>query len=707
MLITPLWSEQRIGLALSGGGARGYAHIGVLKVLDEEGIKPDYIAGTSIGSLIGALYSKGYSALEIEKMALDGRLNLLAESTNNRSEIHIMQKHWQPYGNFKVPLSKYFVPIIPSGLEYGQQLQLHLFELFFPDYYLDSFDSLQTPFRAVSTNFKSGELEAFNSGTLNEVCRASMNTPSLLEPFSYKNNLYVDGGLVQNLPCETVVKIGSDYVIASKVNSKLRENPEFNNFVQNFDQAMNIAITENVKKSIRCCSLLIEPDLSGITNYQFNLIKEIIDLGETEARKHIEDLRNLKHSDNSKYHTLSLSSIDDRSKISFTKLMVEGNKGFSSLQIKEFLQLEKNVKYTAQEITSAFDKAYSTGLFEFIYPRLVKKNNKVYLYAILKEKPQKHLSLNLSYNNYEDLCAGVVFEFTNYLVRNSQLLMEIEMGGRNEVQMDFVKNYGRYSGMYFRLFPYYKESKLYTYDQKFWRTGSFLAQEYGATAGLGFYFGQLFNIELFSYEYNFDIVRGVDDASIDEKTSSFGVGFKINQDSIDNVSFPMSGSRFMFKLNLAHPDYLSDVKTQKIHGKVLFCDHLLDNLSLSLSSEYGSYLKYSDVSQYQDFFIGGVDSFPGYRAKQISAPSFKTFSFGLNWKIYNNLFLQGYAGVINYSDSDDWDPWSNFVNGGSISLGYNTIAGPIKLGVGTNEETEPDFFISFGFSHDIFEFSHR
>ncbi len=706
LLFSPLLGEQKIGLALSGGGARGYAHIGVLKVLDEVGLKPDYISGTSIGSLIGALYAKGYSAIEIEKFALDGSLNLLFNDTADRSDKHIMQKHWQPYGNVKVPLSKHFLPEIPSGLQYGQQLQMHLFELFSPDFEMNTFSSLPIPFNAVATNFKTGEIVKFDSGSLHEVCRASMNTPSLLEPFDYKNNLYVDGGLVQNLPCETVIEMGADFVIGSKVNSNLKQNPEKNNFVQNFDQAMNITITENVKKSIECCNLLIEPGLTGINNLQFKKMKEIINIGEVEARKHIKILTKLAQT-KAIQPTKFRPTLSTYNEISFQKIKVRGNKGFTSLQIREFLQLEKNVKYSVQDIINAFNKAYSTGLFEYIYPRLIQDRAKPYLYVILKEKPQKHLSLNLSYNNYDDLSAGVVFDFTNYLVKNSQLLLEVELGGRNEVQADFVKNYGRYSGLYFRVFPYYKESKLYTYDSNFWRTDSFLVQEFGATTGIGIYFEQLFNLEGFFFYNNFDIIQGNDITSLDEETKSFGVGLKVHQESIDNISFPMSGSLFMLKYNYAHPDYLSDVKTQKIHGKIKFCDKLVDRLSLSVSSEYGSYQRYEETTQYQEFYIGGVDSFPGYRAKQISAPIFKTIGFGLNWNVFKKLYLMGYAGVITYSDSDDWDPWSDFVNGASLTIGYDTIMGPIKVGIGSNEETEPEYFINFGFNHDIFEFSHR
>ncbi|MBN2828805.1 MAG: patatin-like phospholipase family protein, partial [Candidatus Cloacimonetes bacterium] len=487
-----LYGQYKTGIALSGGGARGYAHIGVLKVFDEIGLKPDCLVGTSIGSLIGALYANGYSAIDIEQLALKGELDLTSDDKIPRDQTHIMRKHWAPFGNVRVPLNNYFLPEIPSGLIYGQILQMRLFKLFYPGREYASFDELPIPYRCVATNFTTGEITVFDSGSLSEVCRASLNTPSILEPFQYMGELYVDGGLLQNLPCQTVKDMGVDFVIGVKVNSPLRSNPSDNNFVQNFDQALNIAITENVKNSISCCDLLIEPELDGFTNTDFDKIKEIIDLGELEARKHIKLLTKLKQSHEREPVTFK-AAFTNSPKISFDKINVKGNNGFTRLQIREFLQLHNDTVYSENDIEMAFNKTFNTGLFEYIYP-VFSGTDPSTLSVYLKEKPQKNISLNLSYNDYDNLSAGIIFDFTNYLVKNSQLLLEIELGGRNEVQADFIKNYGRYSGLYTRIFPYYEESKIYTYDEDYLRTNSYRAKEYGVTTGIGIYAGQLFII---------------------------------------------------------------------------------------------------------------------------------------------------------------------------------------------------------------------
>jgi NTE family protein len=700
-----LWSQHKIGLALSGGGARGYAHIGVLKVIDESGLKPDYIAGTSFGSLIGALYAKGYSATELEEMALKGELNIITEDSIPRDQTHIMRKHWAPYGNISVPLNNYFLPEIPSGLTYGQHLQMQLYRLFYPDKDYASFDDLSIPFRCVATEFSTGKLTVFDSGALSEVCRASMNTPSILEPFYYKDQFFVDGGLIQNLPCQTVKEMGADFVIAIKVNSPLRPDPDNNNFVQNFDQALNIAITENVKNSIACSDLLIEPKLEGYTNLDFDKIREIIDLGEQEARKQIKLLTKLSETKENDPVTIR-KTVSNPSRITIDNIRIKGNRGFTRLQIREFLQLQGKKTYGQNEIDSAFKKTFNTGLFEYIYPTYV-VDDKSTLVVNLKEKPQKNLALNLSYNDYDNLSAGVVIELTNFIAKNSQLVTEVELGGRNEIQSDFIKNYGRYSGLYTRIFPYYNESRVYTYNEDFWKTNSYRAKEYGLTTGIGFYVEQLFIVEAFAYNYNFHLLRDVTPNEMNEETASSGLGFKIYQETLDNYSFPMSGSRFILKYNTAKKGALSDVNTKKVYSKLFFSDKILEQLSVNFTIEYGSYHQYSQTSQYQEFYIGGPESFPGYKVKQISAPIFKIFGLGMTWNFYKNLYLQNYTGAINYASSDNWNPWTDFNYGTSLNLGYSSMFGPVKLGVGINNQTKLDYFISVGYNFNIFEFAHR
>jgi outer membrane translocation and assembly module TamA len=239
------------------------------------------------------------------------------------------------------------------------------------------------------------------------------------------------------------------------------------------------------------------------------------------------------------------------------------------------------------------------------------------------------------------------------------------------------------------------------------RTNSYLGQEFGGTAGIGFYVGQLFIAEAFAYHYNFELFRDISMEDISDELSSAGVGFKFYQETLDDYSFPMTGSRFIFKYNYAQKEFLSDVDTRKVYSKLFFSDKISSRLSLNFSIEYGSYHEYTEASQYQDFYLGGSDSFPGFKFKQISAPIFKTFGLGLTWNIYKNFYLQNYAGAMNYAKSDIWDPWEDFTYGGSMILGYKNIFAPVKVGIGFNDQTGVSYFVNVGYNFDIFEFSHR
>ena len=213
--------SPRVGLVLSGGGARGAAHIGVLKVFEQEGIPIDCIAATSFGSLVGGLYSLGYSAGEIEEImsgqdwdsvftdAPQRRLTRLLDRRDARHQVRISFREWNPE--------------LPTGLLEGQRL-METLDRFITDRLLRAdydFDRLPIPFRAVATNLIDGKTYVFRKGSMTEALRASMAIPLLFTPLEKDGMLLADGGLTDNLPVDVVLGMGADIVIAVDVTSRL------------------------------------------------------------------------------------------------------------------------------------------------------------------------------------------------------------------------------------------------------------------------------------------------------------------------------------------------------------------------------------------------------------------------------------------------------------------------------------------------------
>ncbi|MDD4310790.1 MAG: patatin-like phospholipase family protein, partial [Candidatus Cloacimonetes bacterium] len=289
-------NAQALGYALSGGGARGFAHIGVLKVLEEEGIKPDYIAGSSIGAIIGAIYAMGYTPQEIEDICLEMDWEQLTRDEHTRRDLYIGQKRWAPYGNAVFELNEAWVPQLPSSVFVGNKINLELFRVFAPAAQVDKFADFPIPFACNATNLITGKPASFTQGSLMRALRASMSIPSLVKPFEIDDQVYIDGGVSQNLPVNLLHEMGADKVIGIKVNSKLRGKEELNNLVEILDQTINIGITRNLHANLENCDFLLEPSLDGYSATDFQHLKEIIDIGEATAREYLEEIRLFKSS---------------------------------------------------------------------------------------------------------------------------------------------------------------------------------------------------------------------------------------------------------------------------------------------------------------------------------------------------------------------------------------------------------------------------
>ncbi|MEL6842188.1 MAG: patatin-like phospholipase family protein, partial [Bacteroidota bacterium] len=200
-------TRPKIGLALSGGGAKGLAHIGVLKILEENGIRPDYISGTSMGAIIGGLYSIGYTTEQLEEMAYS--LDWGSYFSDRVPEYYrpIEDKLSPAQYQLSFPLHE-GKPELPKGLIAGEKLRLLLTRLTIPVHDTPNFDQFGIPFSCVATDLVSGEGIVFRSGDLPDAIRCSASIPSVMEPSQQDETMLVDGGLVRNFPVEDVLAMG-------------------------------------------------------------------------------------------------------------------------------------------------------------------------------------------------------------------------------------------------------------------------------------------------------------------------------------------------------------------------------------------------------------------------------------------------------------------------------------------------------------------
>lgn len=286
----PYYQSQRpkITLALSGGGARGLAQIGVLKVFEQHGIPIDGIAGTSMGAIVGGLFAVGYSANKIENLVHQIQWNEIIQDAPLRDQLFLSQKEEKARYILQLRL-KGFSPEIPSAYTSGQKLTTLLTELIMKSSYscISDFDNLGIPFRALATDLLTGEGVVLEEGSLIDALRASMTIPLLFTPVQMNGMMLVDGGLVQNLPVSEARLLGGDWVIAIDTSSKLRNPDALNAPWEIADQVTTIMQNDRVRSEIEKADVAIRPFLEDVSNTDFGRIETIIQSGEEAAEKAI------------------------------------------------------------------------------------------------------------------------------------------------------------------------------------------------------------------------------------------------------------------------------------------------------------------------------------------------------------------------------------------------------------------------------------
>ncbi|MQR01283.1 patatin-like phospholipase family protein [Glaciimonas soli] len=287
--------RPRIGLVLSGGGARGYAHLGVLKVLEELHVPVDYIAGTSMGAVVGGLYASGLSANNLETKLNKTNLSDIAFDRNERQQLTESQRednYQYPiglnagYGDGKLK--------IPAGLVQGNRL-LALMQNWTPQLPGNiNFDDLPIPFRAVATDLGTGEEVVLTHGSLPRAIRSSMAVPGLFAPYELDGRTLVDGGLVSNLPVQQARDMGADIIIAVNISTPLEDAANLESATSVAQQMITILLRQNVKAQLALLKpddVLIEPDLGDISVTDFARGKDGVAAGEKAAQQMTEKLR--------------------------------------------------------------------------------------------------------------------------------------------------------------------------------------------------------------------------------------------------------------------------------------------------------------------------------------------------------------------------------------------------------------------------------
>lgn len=480
-LVAGAADRPKIGLVLSGGGAKGLAHIGVLEAIDSAGLNIDYITGTSMGAIIAGMYAAGYNGKEIRQMGLSmDWMGAITSGTTRFEDLNIDAR--DDYGNsiIEMPVDEGLKFKMHTGFFEPQEVILKLQELFFPVYKVKDFSKLKIPFKCIATDLRDGGAVVIDKGDLALATRSSMAIPGVFSATKYKDTQLVDGGVVRNFPVKDVKEMGADYVIGVNLFEGLTDPNDLTNALDVMMQVINFRDANDLVTEKSICDMILEPNVTGYSAASFGSSQTLLAIGDTIGRdfypffKHLAD--SLYHGYGLEYNKAEgIGNYDKKVRVEGFDFV--GLKNTSSHLLLTNLNLHVGEEYTVQELNDAVRLAHTSQYYSNIRYELnpVDDGNGVRLKFFIEELPMSFANIGLSYNSFTGASLMLGYKRKNLLTQRSiteaKIAISESFRARLYHKMYFGEDYNRYVKLQYDIamfdIPVYgKHNKIALYDYK-------------------------------------------------------------------------------------------------------------------------------------------------------------------------------------------------------------------------------------------------
>ncbi|TKG95463.1 hypothetical protein EYV94_08455 [Puteibacter caeruleilacunae] len=704
--------RPKIGLVLSGGGAKGFAHVGVLKVIDELGIPIDYIAGTSMGSIIGGFYAIGYSGKDIETMISSQNWENLLSDHVSRTYIPFHQKETYERYALSFPIKPKGIDL-PIGIVKGQNV-INLFERLSIDYHDETdFKKLPIPFVCVATNIESGEAVVLDKGYLPEALRASMAIPTFFSPVEIDDKLLLDGGMVNNYPVKELVKMGADIVIGVDVQSGPKTKEELGSFVDIINQTVSLMALNEYKKNIDFVDINIKPHIPEYSVGSFNDADSLIARGEQKAREYIDQLKALKQKYNLKKNGIkNYTPPTDSTSYVINKIKIEGLEEVSSSLVLGKLNIETPDTVTLQTIDRGISRIYGSRYFDKVDFKLSGDGEKE-LTLRIKERTTNRFNVGFHYDS--DNNAGVLLNTTlrNKLKSGSRLSFDLKLAEKPHFVTTYNVDNGLKPGL--TLKGEYIDTEVNAYDNGD-KIGNFDLDHLNfdiSTHSIfkeSYSFGIGARLEYYKASSNFSIpIPEGESSSLEDIYYTYYTFLRF--DTHEKTYYPKSG------ISLYGEYKLVTTNGVKLEGtkRPLSVASLKFQKAISVTDAFTVYPKFygrvvwgKTVPEFYNSYVGGIDQtdyfdiqvpFVGLERMEIPSKVAFVLRTDLQFELFRNnyLILQPNVGrlVQDVNDSFETGEW---VVGGGITYSYNSLIGPMEISLmHSNKSSKFLNYISLGY----------
>ena len=702
-------NDLKVALVLSGGGAKGYAHLGVLKVLEKENIKIDYIAGTSIGAFVGTLYSIGYSIDDIEKVLDNLNTESFLESGTDLTGLDLDKKDSLKKYSFYINFDNNLNYSLPKGLRETEEFYLVVKNLLKNYENIKNFDNFPIPIRVIATNLNTGETKSFSEGDIAKVLTASMAIPTIFEPVEVNGALYVDGLVSRNLPVEEAYDMGADLVIASDVGTPVVKKDNYN-ILSVLNQMVAIQSSYITKGSKGKATVLISPDIKNISATDTTKRKDLINLGEVAAQNQISKLKEFPKASSNRER----AEVEKEKQNNFIISKIEYDQKFDKNTIDILNNFFRSLLYkpiSESDIEKKIVDVYNSKYMDKLY------------YTI--ENDILHLNGEKGHLNR----IGVGFNYQTGYGTTFNLGTDLFFNGKFGNSINLNLKFGDYLGADLGTLTYYgiknrfgvftdtgyNESPFFLYENRR-KLAKFMNREAYFEIGL---FTQPNNNSMISYGAlsKFSSLKqdtgGNLSQNLEYSENQTKTYLRLKYDTLDSISNPMRGVKGEFIYNFA-----SSIGTAKsnLYGPAYSVKGYIP-INPKLSFVYGlnsASLRGDRVRADQKIRLGGSYTninnnefeFYGLNYQEKQVKDLISLTLGFKHKIVYSLYFNTKFNIATFTEDNSLNNnnsklWKNYSKGMGVSISYDSPIGPIEFSISSDlNHRRPIGSISIGYKLD-------
>jgi NTE family protein len=697
----------KVCLVLSGGEARGAAHLGVLKVLEREGIPIDLIVGASFGSLVGGLYALGYSADEIETILVSEEMAGVFSNIPAHS-LDPLQAHSKASYQIEF-LFRGYTPELPTGILSGQRL-MEILDRLTTGRMLAvgfDFDKLSIPFRAVATNLVDGEKFVFRSGAMTEAIRASIAIPLIFTPVEKNGMMLIDGGWIDNLPTDVARDMGATVVIAVDVTSPMRTKNKIKTLVEVADQSLGLLTKDRMEASLKLADLVLRPDLKGYMGKDYDLIPEIARRGAEEAESKLADIKAL---------VANIPRPPGRPAPAPTGRPTVASVSFEGLKLVPAGQLRREIRSAPGQpldtgiLEADVKRLYASGLFEQVYYRLAAAGPDSYhLVFKFRESATHTLGAALRYDRNYGFVALAEFRARQVLRTPSIFTLSAQFGGLE----NHTANLRLAPFQHLPFFVITPEAHYSRREYQDWRNGTFVDDFRNRQLGAELAIGALFHQGEISIGYRTDraTISGGTAPNLQHGALQMrGLRMNINLSTLDSQDFPSTGALLLVRADERMKALGSDVSFSRYETDFRHYLPLSNTSNLQLYGSAG-YARGS-LPFYESFYVGGFSyseggprQLMGFEFDELAARQMGLLAVSYRYRWFSRAFgfakrgfFTGYFNTAAISSRQKSPYDFTFYPGAGAELSLDTIVGPLRLAGGWGEGGRFNIYFSFGTS---------